>query len=50
MTREEILQAYEEALEQAAKKCEAECKDAREWCLKKLKEAGEEEIKAETEQ
>ncbi len=39
MTREEVLNAYEEALERASIKHREACEAAREWCLRKLKEA-----------
>jgi len=41
MTREEILQAFDEALEHASQQYEKAFREAKEWCLKKLKEERE---------
>ena len=41
MTKDEFLQNYEEAIEQASKAHEKALREAKEWCLKKLKEIRE---------
>lgn len=41
MTKEEILQCYEEELERISKQNEEALRAAKEWCRKKLKEARE---------